>query len=275
MSKLAAETWRPPASRQALPCSSMVCRPSMRTPGKRPAVNPASLSMKSKRSQITMLPLGRPPSTSHPITASTSSGLVQMSGAPTGFTLSPTTSSGVKSRAKLFFMPAPVSVRMPRSSMARTTLASTASPASDLGSVTLTTRPGNGPGSANFPFGTFMNSPMLVSTSAGLVFSSPNAGTPRTRPPATAEAPPTARTNSRRLMSKELDIDLYIPLIAASPHPLADTAAAGRDGPARRRLRAHQSWYVVRRPEFPRPVTARAGAGAAPRITRWPPRWTR
>ena len=121
-----------------------------------------------------------------------------MSGAPTGLTLSPTTSSGVKSMRKLLRRLVPVSVRIPFSTISRTTLPSTASPASAFGLVTLTTRPGNGPGSACGPRGTFMNSSMLVVTSGAL--SCPAAdGTPSTRrPPSNAAPAPAARSSSRR-----------------------------------------------------------------------------
>ena len=87
-----------------------------------------------------------------------------MSGAPTGLTLIPTTSSREKNSLKLFFMLRPVSFVIPCANIAATTAAFTASPSSERLSVTCTTRPGKGPGMACGPFGTFMNSAMLVST---------------------------------------------------------------------------------------------------------------
>jgi hypothetical protein len=109
--------------------------------------------------------------------------------------------------AKLFVILAPVSVRTPRSNISRTTFVSTLSPTSERGSITLTTRPGNGPGSECAVLGTFMKSAMFVSTSGGFSLSSPNEGTPSTNPPATAAAPPITLANSRRFKSRARSMD--------------------------------------------------------------------
>ena len=90
-----------------------------------------------------------------------------MSGGPTGLTLRPMTSPGSKKMPKLSFMSLPVNVRTPRSNISATTFASILSSTSERGSFTSTTRPGNAPGSACLPFGTFMKSLMFVSGAAG------------------------------------------------------------------------------------------------------------
>ncbi len=127
-----------------------------------------------------------------------------MRGGPTGFTLIPTTSSRAKRRWKLSFIPLPVNVRIPFSTISAATFASTRSSRSTRASVTLTTRPGKRPGSDRRVRGTFRKSPTFVSVAAG--FSSPKAGTPSTRPP-TAAAPTVAtRTKPRRSMLEVVGI---------------------------------------------------------------------
>ena len=147
---------------------------------------------------MTMFDFGMPLSTSQAMRASTTSGRVLMRGGPTGFTLMPTTSLGSMRSRKLSFGSLPVRVVSPFWNISAITLPSNVSAASERLSVTLTTLPGQGPGSERDVFGTFMKSPMLVSTGAGGVW--PKPGPASTSPPAvTADAAPIDLTNSRRL----------------------------------------------------------------------------
>jgi hypothetical protein len=152
--------------------------------------------MCSKRSQMTMLFFGTPFSTNHATTASTVSGFVWIRGGPTGFTLIPMTSSGVKRSRKASFIPLPVNARIPFSTISAATRPSTRSSRKTRASVTLTTRPGKSPGRESRVRGTLRKSSTFVSVVAGV--SSPGAGMPSTRPPTAAAPTVAARTNPRR-----------------------------------------------------------------------------
>ena len=137
-------------------------------PGKRSAVNPASVSWNRRRSQMTMFSLRTPAATRPPMTASTTSGLVERSFSPMGLTLMPTTSLGpTNCRQALPGFFSPVSSAIPASSSRRTRSPSIFCPTGLAPVLTLTTRPGYFPGIDPSTRGIERTSSMLVLMSGG------------------------------------------------------------------------------------------------------------